>query len=565
MATQTESAARLMAPSCAGSGVTANPAVPAFARLLPSLTDLAFLMPIAFLFLKLSGARSLLADGDTGWHLRTGEWILNHRQVPWSDMFSFSRPGAPWFAWEWLWDATFALLFRRWGMTAVVLGSLLVICLTSLALFRLVRRKCDNGLVAIAVTLLATGGCAIHWLARPHLFTLLFFTLSLHIADRAAQGNTRLLAWLIPLTLVWTNLHGGFFVIFLVLACYVGGDLLNALIEGNPARRRTYLAATIPWLRTAGACLAVTFVNPYGWQLHRHVLAYIADPYLLRHIAEFQGLDFHSPAVGYFEPMIFAALAASVWAIGQRRFADALLALGWLHLALEAQRNLPLFAIAASPLVAAAAVALIRAAASAPLEERIGKLAAWFQRASASMEQTDRIGRVHAVSAAGFLLVAVLLFAPRPLDARFMSSFDPKTFPVRALPALAAPETHRIFASDTWGDYVIYQLYPAKQVFIDGRSDFYGSGFSEEYIRLLTGQEGWNRTLDRYGIDTIAVPPSYALSSILKISRDWHVVYDDHDAIVFRRNALAPDSVASDGDRSGRDREIAKTNQQQGS
>src|SRR5438128_595429 len=79
------------------------------ARFLPSLTDIAFLMPIVFIFVKLSGARTLLGDGDTGWHIRTGEWILANRQVPSTDMFSFSRPGAPWFAWEWLWDVLAAI------------------------------------------------------------------------------------------------------------------------------------------------------------------------------------------------------------------------------------------------------------------------------------------------------------------------------------------------------------------------------------------------------------------------------------------------------------------------
>ena len=65
------------------------------ARFLPSLTDIAFLMPLIFIFLKLNGARTLLGDGDTGWHVRTGEWILAHHQVPHADFFSFSRPGAP--------------------------------------------------------------------------------------------------------------------------------------------------------------------------------------------------------------------------------------------------------------------------------------------------------------------------------------------------------------------------------------------------------------------------------------------------------------------------------------
>src|SRR5579872_6307441 len=104
-------------------GALAEQKTPAVARFLPSLTDVAFLMPAMFLFIKLEGARSLLSDGDTGWHIRTGEWILSHHRVPQADMFSFSRPGAPWFAWEWLWDVIFAMLHQRWGLAAVVLTS----------------------------------------------------------------------------------------------------------------------------------------------------------------------------------------------------------------------------------------------------------------------------------------------------------------------------------------------------------------------------------------------------------------------------------------------------------
>ena len=253
--------------------------VPVVARFLPSLTDIAFLMPLIFIFIKLDGARTLLGDGDTGWHIRTGEWILAHHRVPLVDMFSYSRPGAPWFAWEWLWDVLFAMLHQRWGMPAVVLTSLVVVCATNALLFRLIRRKCDNGLVAIAVTLLATGGCAIHWLARPHLFTLLFFTVTLHITERAAEGRLKLLWWLVPLTLLWTNIHGGFFVVFLVLACYIGADLLNAAIEPDAERRLQFLCASKPWILTGLACFAVTFINPYGWRLHQHIIQYISDPY----------------------------------------------------------------------------------------------------------------------------------------------------------------------------------------------------------------------------------------------------------------------------------------------
>src|SRR5689334_18181714 len=143
-------------------------------RLLPSFTDLAFIMPLVFQFKQLGGAPTLLADGDTGWHLRTGEWILSHGRVPQQDMFSYTHAGQPWYAWEWLWDVCFGYLNLHFGLAAVITASMLLICCTSALLYRLVSKKCANPLIAIVVTLFALAGTSIHWLARPHLVTLLF-------------------------------------------------------------------------------------------------------------------------------------------------------------------------------------------------------------------------------------------------------------------------------------------------------------------------------------------------------------------------------------------------------
>jgi hypothetical protein len=546
------------------------PAVPAIARFLPSLTDLAFLFPAIFIFVKLGGARTLLGDGDTGWHVITGEWILAHGRVPDADIFSFSRPGAPWFAWEWLWDVVFAVLHQRWGMSAVVAGSLLVLCLTSALLFRLIRRACDNGLVAIAVTLLATGGCAIHWLARPHLFTLLFFTVTLHITTRAAErdrngaSRTGLLAWLVPLTLLWTNLHGGFFIVFLVLNCYIGNAILNAVIEKDPRVRREYLLGARPWLLAFMACFAVTFINPYGWQLHRHVIEYLTDPYQLQHITEFQSMNFHAPVSVYFEPLMVLSILVALWDARHRRFSEVFLTMGWLHLALIAQRNLPLFSIAAAPVVARGISAAIRGAAdsSASLASWVGGVARWFEGGSASFDETDRIGRFHIVGVVPILAIcAVLLItpaAPGAVDSKTVSTYDPRSYPEKAIPVLLSPETHHIFAEDEWGDYLIYHLYPHKKVFIDGRSDFYGDVFGLRYLDLMNVQVGWEKTLDQYSIDTIVLAPKFALTQALKISRGWRVVYDDGVAVVFRRSPAGPSSFVTSDEGKNRDRAITK-------
>ena len=65
-------------------------------KFLPSLADFAFLMPLVWLFGRLDGTKTLLGDCDTGWHIRTGEWIIANGWVPFRDLFSFTKPGAPW-------------------------------------------------------------------------------------------------------------------------------------------------------------------------------------------------------------------------------------------------------------------------------------------------------------------------------------------------------------------------------------------------------------------------------------------------------------------------------------
>src|SRR3954470_11828816 len=92
--------------------------------LVPSLSDFLFVALLAWLFMS-SGAhgwQSLLADADVGWHIRTGEIILDHHQVPHHDLYSFSKPGAPWYAWEWLTDIIDGLLFRWAGLKGIVLA-----------------------------------------------------------------------------------------------------------------------------------------------------------------------------------------------------------------------------------------------------------------------------------------------------------------------------------------------------------------------------------------------------------------------------------------------------------
>jgi hypothetical protein len=502
-------------------------------RLFPSLTDIAFLMPIMYLFAGLDGAKTMLSDGDTGWHIRTGEWILSNGRVPTADMFSFTKAGEPWYAWEWLWDVLFAWMHQHWGMESVVIASVLMLCTTAALLYRLVDRTCGNALISAAVTFTAVTASALHWLARPHLVTLLFTIIFLSILARAHAGRVKLLFVLPLLMVLWTNLHGGFLVGIILIGGYAAGELLEATLEPSAQRRRELLARSVPYLLAAGACLLATFVNPYTYNLHVHIFEYLREPYHQENIIEFLSPSFHPVKARYFEVLLALGVVASCWKMYRREFAPALLILFWAHAALFSARNIPIYVLVASPAIAQAltwALGLLS----------VANVAGWFKRSisglidlAAGIGHVDRIARLHVVSACGLMLVAVLMYSPVAAG-KLRAAYDSNSYPERAMQTDAIRSAGAIFTDDEWGDYLIYRLYPRTKVFIDGRSDFYGPVFGKAYLDVLAVKHNWERTLSQYRVDAVLLRADSALSGALKQSSNWRTVYDDGMAIVFR-------------------------------
>jgi hypothetical protein len=521
-----------------GDGAVANRRLDVLLRLFPSLTDVAFLMPIVFLFMRMDGAKSMLGDGDTGWHIRTGEWIFANGRVPRQDMFSFTKPGQAWYAWEWLWDVCFAWLYHHGAMASVVAASILVLCVTFALLYRLTLRHCGNPFLAIGATFLACVCSALHWLARPHLFTLLFVVILLMILEQVYQGGARWLLVTPILMIPWTNIHGGFLAGLIILGGFAAGEAARAVFAMEAEERRAALQRA-KWFGAAGlASAAATLVNPYTYHLHAHIYRFFSEPYHLQNIVEFQSISFHSPGAVYLESLLLLGALSAAWlVVKHRNFVPLVLVVGWGHLALLSARNIPLFAIIAAPFVAQALDEMLHSLERARLARWVGQVAAGFRKTGVEFAEIDRRWRIHAASAAVIAVLTMLLASPAATG-KLKPEFDPKHYPSQALSLLRANPDSRIFTDDEWGDYLIYELYPSHKVFVDGRSDFYGQEFEQKFFDLMNVKYDWQQYLDQYKIDTIVLSTATPLASAIKESSHWRAVYDDKIAIVFRRAEL---------------------------
>ena len=73
----------------------------------------------------------------------------------------------------------------------MTLAAVLLLGFTFALLFRLTRRRA-NPVLAFVVTIFAAAASSIHWLARPHLVTLLFTVVFYTILERVREGRARI-------------------------------------------------------------------------------------------------------------------------------------------------------------------------------------------------------------------------------------------------------------------------------------------------------------------------------------------------------------------------------------
>lgn len=509
------------------------PAAPTSIRryLVPSLSDALFCTLLYWWFIGNSGFKALIADGDTGWHIRTGQWILTHGRVPMTDMFSFTKAGQPWFAWEWLSDVAMALLYDALGLKGVVLAAAVVLMLAVTIVFRHMLWRGGNLFISGVVTLLVCGGASVHFLARPHVLTMLLLAVSMWILERdRREPNGWTWVWiLVPMAAVWTNLHGAFLVLPVCVGAVAVGTALEGLLSGlhwkDLTRARRYFILS-------GACALATLANPYGWNVHLHIAQYVRAKWILDLISEFQSPSFRDETLLQHAVVMFVALGLCGLLLARRRFADTLLIVFWAWESLISVRHVPIFLIVSSPIV-------------------VEMLTGYWRQFSDHRSKKSLIGILRDVSndfTRGPMSTSI--WGPVLVVSLILIGGDiwPKDFPAIAFPtemvakhegelAPAAGAPPRILTSDVWAGYLIFKCYPRVRVFFDGRSDFYGEALGKDYLALARAGFRWEALLDRYRFDMALLPPDWPLVELLKRDSRWTLIADDGKALLFRRIA----------------------------
>jgi hypothetical protein len=484
--------------------------------LLPSIGNMVF---VAVLFVLIfNSGQGLLGDGDTGYHIRTGEVILQTWEVPKQDIYSLHVPPLKWTAHEWMAEIIMATIFRLGGLTAVVVFFAFLLAITHWLLYQTLRSESKNILLCTLIIVLATATSSTHWLARPHAFSLLLTVIWCHFLDRFQYKNDHTLMYLPLLMLLWVNLHGGYFFGLVLLAIYLTANFVSSLI-GRPDQLRHYRIKAKSLFIVLVATVGVCAINPYGFEILWFPIRVTSDRFVMDRVAEFMSPNFHE--VLPFKYMLLITIGMLAVSRSTLNLIEVALIILLSYMALYSGRHVSLFAIIAAPLLLRTGESIIARFPEPFLQ--------FYRNRNRNLIAIDTSIRgyfwpaISTLFIVGLSLIGVLKY-----------QFNDKIFPVAAVEFLKKePITGNMFNNDEFGDYMIFTAWPNYRVFMDGRSDMYGEKFGSAYLKIANVQPGWKEILSKYDISWIIFDTYSALTTALRDQREWQPIYSDQVATIF--------------------------------
>lgn len=477
-------------------------------------------------FLSSIGSGTVYNDPDTYWHLAAGRWMLEHGTVPTSDPFSFTMLGAPWTAHEWGSELVMTLVHNMAGWQGLHLLMAIVFAGTAAYMTRVMLRHLESVhvviLMALAIAMMHT-----HLLIRPHVLAWPILALWFSTLARNVERGESPPLWMLPLLVLWTNLHASFTLGLAFLAAFALDALLRA--ENTAAQKQV----VIRWGAFGVTAGLVAMINPRGWHAFTHAIDLMGMKVTLSVVQEWESTNFHEPQLLLLWLMLVMLLAFS----GKLRLTlwRGAMVFFMLYLALKHDRYNSLLALT-SPFLIVPALRNPLHASESDAASSTPKAPSAIDAVFAAMAQKARPATVTIVL--GLTAVATFALADR------WRTVPPDSHTPRAAMDFAEQSglTGRVFNAYGFGGYLIFRGVP---VFVDGRADLYGDLYIARLASALSLAKAGQleQLLAEHDISWTLLQPNIPATRVLDLLPEWERIYADSVAVIHRRR-LGPDQLS---------------------
>jgi tetratricopeptide (TPR) repeat protein len=463
---------------------------------------------------------------DLGWHLKTGEWILQHLQIPKQDLYSSISPDHPWINLHWGFQIMIYGIAHLGSLWGLLFFKIILLILIYFILFKTIEYK-KAPFISSLIFLLSCLTAQERFQLRPELFSFLFIVIYLTLLESETSSQKTRWIWIMPLfQIIWTNIEGLFM---------IGPGLIGIYMIGQILEKRKPWKLVCLFMLTLSAC----FVNPYGIQ------GFLFPFTLLKEISfkgenPFQLIgEFYSPlselvaqrsAITFFYLLFGLSLICCILNIRRIPKAHFILFLVFSALAFLAQRNIALFAFVA-PLII---LKNLKKPSSPELPPRPSAMKTWDL-------PIKLMTYVSIVLVLIFLSVSNRLYTMDLRLERFGLGIAPEFFPQKAIDFLLKQKNEgNMFNSIDFGPAIIYLGWPHLRPFVDTRVEVYGTERLGAYLSFLKSSSFRQSLIEKYKIQTIFLEhlkkDSLHLITALSHDSEWSLIYFDEIAVVFSKN-----------------------------
>jgi hypothetical protein len=445
----------------------------------------------------------LLFSFDTGWIIRTGQYIIMALGVPRDDLFSWTYPGRAFLAYQWLTELVAASLFSLGGLWMVGLVFALIAGFTYL--FLLPSLWIVRGVPPAIPYLLLPLVLSPHWFnVRPQVFSYFFLLLFIHILERYRTKKDSKNLWiLVAGSVVWANVHLFWSIGLMLIAIYLGCDLW-----------RTRQSPRSPLLVTLAASAAAITINPYGLNVYSYLWTFLNK-------RQFMGMNEVLPT----------------WTMTGAGYILAFFAIAW-QVMIRKRKSMPLeaFIVAAGATLAAVVVRRYGSLGVVLIWPYLGLALSgldWKQHT-----WTPKISKpgIYIMAVVSLVIPSIMWCVGCRSENAAKNLYVENCLNALNLASGYLTKKDRLFNDPPTGDWLI--LCTDVPVYIDTRYDMYPRIFCEDTFACLWGAPNSLEYIKGHGATHVLVRDDFEkINKLLDQSSEWILIFDDGHISFWGRNS----------------------------
>lgn len=456
-------------------------------------------------------------DADILWHIRQGEWYIDNLKIKLDkEIFSYLFEYIEWIYISWLADIIDALNYKIFGLSGIVLFYTIIFYTAIYIIFKYSLNKGVSFFSLFLSFIFLFQMIDYNFAVRTYIYSCFFLVVWYIIINEYLndEKESKKIYILIPLQLIWVNIHSTFIYGFIMFFLFLIGSIVEwkkNVIKFNKIKKLFVISFI---------CFVISFINPFGVKIYYFLYNHDFSGNLYKMNYEFMPFNFNDyPSILF----IFAIISfIMIFNVRKIKTWDIFLLCFWMYLTIQYRRNMTILGIIAFLILP-------------PFVDVILKK---YKKVKDNKEKDyEKNKKINYIPIFSIFYIIILFW-----NVKTNILFDSKIYIVNNYYVKGAIEyikkeniEGRIMNDYNIGSYLIWEFYPRKIVFFDSRGSIYPKEIYEDLRKVYYFEKETPKILKKYEIDYVLFSKKLEKGiDGLKKLENAKLIYEDRNSVLIK-------------------------------